>query len=237
MESTPQILQPIRHIPRAHDAHVHVCTIDVSSSYLSSGSADGIVKVWDLHRGFVTHIFRGHGGVVSALYFHSRKAQEVVGSNRLTLFTGSVDNRIRMFALSESQRGSTKSEIVFEGHISVPRGIAVSGDGRWLISGGRDSVILVWALGDKTTNETVRLPMKTIPTFECVEALGIINMPQASSENSFQIYTAGEHGIIKLWDVWEGKLIAKMPPKSSSDDEQKEIVQAQYGIDYSTSQN
>ena len=62
-------VQPVRVVARAHDAPVHVCRTDPTSTYLASGSADGVVKVWDIVRGHVTHVFKGHGGVVSALVF------------------------------------------------------------------------------------------------------------------------------------------------------------------------
>ncbi|KAJ3007018.1 hypothetical protein NUW54_g3713 [Trametes sanguinea] len=63
---TPQtkLVKPIRVVARAHDAPVHVCKADPTSTYLASGSADGVVKVWDILRGYVTHLFKGHGGMV-----------------------------------------------------------------------------------------------------------------------------------------------------------------------------
>ncbi|KAJ9113681.1 hypothetical protein QFC22_005990 [Naganishia vaughanmartiniae] len=37
-----------------------------AASLFATGAADGTVKVWDTKGGFVTHVFRGHGGGVSA---------------------------------------------------------------------------------------------------------------------------------------------------------------------------
>ncbi|EEB87184.1 hypothetical protein MPER_15570, partial [Moniliophthora perniciosa FA553] len=63
----------------------------------------------------------------------------------MQLFTASVDTKIRVFELFGEKR-SSKALAVLEGHVSVPRGLDVSKDGRWLVSGGRDSVVLVWDL-------------------------------------------------------------------------------------------
>lgn len=216
---------------------MHVCTIDPTSSYLASGSADGIVKVWDLHRGYITHIFKGHGGVVSALAFHHRSAQEVGQIATLKLFTGSVDNHIRMFDLAapRARSGALKPDAVLAGHVSVPRGIAVSSDGRWLVSGGRDAVVLVWdLLGNKNKRTTPTL-VKTIPTLERVEALGILDSeePGTSSQRApLKFYTGGELGTVKIWDAWEGEVVAQMgfqhaheiSPGEQDAEEQHEII-------------
>jgi U3 small nucleolar RNA-associated protein 13 len=149
-------IHPVRVVARAHDAPVHVCTVDPSSTYLASGSADGVVKVWDIKRGYVTHIFKGHGGIVSALKFNfPRDPSVVVPQNILQLITASVDTRIRIFDLtataSKGDQGALRPIAVLEGHVSVPRGLDVTPDGKWLISGGRDSVVLVWNLHAKST--------------------------------------------------------------------------------------
>ncbi|KAF8588517.1 U3 small nucleolar RNA-associated protein [Ramaria rubella] len=222
-----------RHIARAHDAPVHVCTIDSSSSYIASGSADGVVKVWDLHRGYVTHVFKGHAGVVSALDFYRNEAQEVNETATFRLFTGSVDNRIRIFDLTTSQRsGGSKPEAVLEGHVSVPRGISVSRDGKWCLSGGRDAVVLVWSLVSGKGKRTSATLVKTIPTLERVEALGILdNEDQGSgTKPSLKFYTGGEQGIIKIWDAWDGEVLATMTPQHTHEASDEETVEEQREI-------
>ncbi|KAF8204036.1 U3 small nucleolar RNA-associated protein [Pholiota molesta] len=147
---------PIRVVGRAHEAPVHVCIADPTSTYLASGSADGVVKVWHILRGYTTHVFKGHGGVVSALAFHYPFDASVV----------------------------------------------VSADGRWLVSGGRDSVVLIWDLQSKTSTAgsakvkkgakktTALTPtlVKTVPALERVEAVGILR----SDDDMLKFYTGGE---------------------------------------------
>ncbi|KAG1757860.1 U3 small nucleolar RNA-associated protein [Suillus lakei] len=234
-------IHPVRVVSRAHDAPVHVCTVDPSSTYLASGSADGVVKVWDIKRGYVTHIFKGHGGIVSALKFNfPRDPSVVVPQNILQLITASVDTRIRIFDLTataskDRDQGALRPIAVLEGHVSVPRGLDVTPDGKWLISGGRDSVVLVWNLHAKSTGaksaETAKGKGKsnsprlaqTIPVMERVEAVGA---------SQLRFYTAGEKGIIRIWDVKDSSVLYSLGQmadlRTEDQEEQRQIIEAVY---------
>jgi len=236
-------IQPIRVISRAHDAPVHTCKIDPGSMYLASGSADGVVKVWNIRQGYVTHVFKGHGGVVSALAFNC--AQDVSSVSRdqtMQLITASADTRIRIFDLSSTSnaRNGGKPEVVLEGHVSVPRGLDVSCDGRWLISGGRDSVVLLWDLssqeqlskssGKNKGKGKALAPdlVKTIPVHERVEALGLLPPDEdptssTSSSDRIRFYTGGEKGVVKVWDGKDGSSLFTLGKEQSkvSDDQEE----------------
>jgi U3 small nucleolar RNA-associated protein 13 len=247
-------IPPIRVVGRAHEAPVHVCKADPTSTYLASGSADGVVKVWDIIRGFVTHVFKGHGGVVSALAFsYPQDAGSIIQNKTMHLITASVDTRIRIFNLvggASTSSGGGKPEAVLEGHASVPRGLDVSSDGRWLISGGRDSVVLIWDLfsssknlsttttttkENKNKNNNRKTPtlVKTIPILERVEAVGLLRSDddQFQSKAGFdqiRFYTGGEKGIIKIWDGSKGNVVQKLGEEqaqaSAELEEQRQIV-------------
>ncbi|KAJ7459183.1 U3 small nucleolar RNA-associated protein [Mycena galericulata] len=246
-------IQPIRVVARAHDAPVHVCKADPTSTYLASGSADGVVKVWDIARGFITHVFKGHGGVVSALAFdYHQDPSSVKQQRKMQLITGSVDTRIRIFELTDNASrgtGAQKPVAVLEGHVSVPRGLDVSLDGKWLISGGRDSVVLIWDLSPMQQLATkgakgkgkdkVLAPMlaKTVPILERVEAVGLLHPDEdltgsSSTSEKLRFYTGGENGVIKIWDAREGNVLFTLGGQHNkiSDDEetQRQIVDIIY---------
>lgn len=247
-------LQPIRVVARAHDAPVHVCKADPTSTYLASGSADGVVKVWDIMRGYITHVFKGHGGVVSALAFnYPQDPSSVTQGQKMQLITASVDTRIRIFDLSATasrNAGVSKPDAVLEEHVSVPRGLDVSTDGRWLVSGGRDSVVLIWDLSSMLEpsksrsskgkgKDKARAPdlAGTIPILERVEAVGWLRPDEdltgcTSDSDNMRFYTAGEKGVVKIWDGREGNLLftlGKEQNKISDDqEEQRQIVNAMY---------
>ncbi|KAG8696888.1 U3 small nucleolar RNA-associated protein 13 [Ceratobasidium sp. 394] len=208
--STFSKIHPTRHIPRAHDAPVHVCTIDPTSSILASGSADGIVKVHDLRRGHLTHLFRGHGGIVSALRFFYKSGETAGTWEKMWLVTASADTRVRIFDLTAT--GTSAPIAVLEGHVSVPRGLGVSYDGRYVVSGGRDAVVLIWDTRPETTVKAKKgkkpapVLVKTIPVLERVEALGVLEPEH--SEGRLRFYTGGQKGVIGVWDAWDAKVLA-----------------------------
>lgn len=238
-------------ISRAHDAPVHVCKADPTSTYLASGSADGVVKVWDIRNGYITHVFKGHGGIVSALAFrYPQDLSSVHQDSKMHLITASVDTRIRIFDLSATSNSASggKPEAVLEGHFSVPRGLDVSLDGKWLVSGGRDSVVLVWDLSSKPTlsksnggkakgkaKAFAPTLAKTIPVLERVEALGLLHPDEdltgsTSGSDSIRFFTGGEKGVVKIWDGKDGNLLftlGKEHTKISDDhEEQRQIIDA-----------
>ncbi|KIO30705.1 hypothetical protein M407DRAFT_222909 [Tulasnella calospora MUT 4182] len=253
--STSSHIPWVRQIARAHDGPVHVLAVDPTSSYVASGSADGHVKVWDIHRGYVTHHFGGHGGVVSALAFDFQKASTTSSTptkkkidsadataawKNMRLVTGSVDSRVRIFDL-KLQR--TDPIAILEGHISVPRSLSVSSDGKWLVTAGRDSVILVWDLHSafsthapstkKGTRVEVKLA-KTIPVLERVEAAGILSAMDGGEEKGLKVFTAGEKAVVKVWDVNSGKVTLTLEghtvgaDSSEAVEEQGQIINAIY---------
>ncbi|KAG6919022.1 hypothetical protein DXG01_009732 [Tephrocybe rancida] len=256
--STPlkKLIHPLRVISRAHEAPVHVCKTDPTSTYLASGSADGVVKVWNIRSGFVTHVFKGHGGIVSALAFdYPQDMSSIAREQKMRLITGSADTRLRIFDLSAaSSSAGGKPEAVLEGHYSVPRGLDVSLDGKWLVSGGRDSVVLLWDLSskqvstdsasgsvkskgkgkDKAFSPTL---VKTIPVLERVEALGILRPDEdltgsSSGPDVVRFYTGGEKGIVRIWDGKDGNALftlGREHTKTSDDqEEQRQIVDVIY---------
>lgn len=238
-----EVIRPILTVPRAHNAPVHVCTVDPTSTYVASGSADGVVKVWDLLSGKVTHVFTGHGGTVSALTFNYPNIRSAVSTRRdMQLVTASADTRLRIFSLSS---GSTTPVAVLDGHHSVPRGLDVTSDGKWLISGGRDSMIFVWdltphaskALQDTSSKKRKKASMPTlirnIPVLERIEALGFLWSDEQDSEDdtnseNMQFYTAGESGLIKVWDAKSGSLVFTLNAEDDRGSTEREIVNAVY---------
>ncbi|CAE6462884.1 unnamed protein product [Rhizoctonia solani] len=213
LSSDTSNIHATKHIPRAHDAPVHISTIDPTSTLVTSGSADGIVKVHDIRRGHLTHLFRGHGGIVSALKFFYKPGSTAGTWDIMWLVSASADSRVRVYDLAAAGTGSPM--MTLEGHVSVPRGVGVSNDGRYVVSGGRDSVVLIWDTrppengkldkGKKGKKSLVPVLVKTIPVLERIEALGVLE--SEDSEGKLRFYTGGQKGVVKVWDAWDAKVL------------------------------
>ncbi|KAG9304393.1 hypothetical protein G9A89_019955 [Geosiphon pyriformis] len=181
---------------KAHEAPILVMDVDITSTLVATGSADSTVKVWDIARGYCTHNFRGHGGVISALKFYWDPKKPI-------LVSGADDCKIRIWNLMESSCIG-----ILDSHFSIIRGLDFSNDGRYLLSGSRDKVVIVWDLEKKCVTNT-------FPIFETIEAIGVLEKKSytftsendESEEPKELFYTAGEKGIIRIWDMKTGKLI------------------------------
>lgn len=234
LSSTAVPLLPLlRHTPRSHPSPILVSAMDPTSTLLASGSADGIVKVWDLAGGFVTHLFRSHGGPVSSLCFNIPREGPAKGK-RMELITGSGDTRVRVFDLKDSNAGG-KPRAVLEGHVSVVRGLGASPDGRWLVSGGRDKVVLVWDLWGGLEDGWERLSAKkeagakkgkgkavevqlvrTMTVLESLESVGVLATGEVvegvsnGDAGALLCWTGGEKGVLRVWDVRRGTELASL---------------------------
>jgi U3 small nucleolar RNA-associated protein 13 len=133
------------HSVKPHDTPVSTIETDSTSTLVTTGGAEGFVKVWDVEGGYMTHLFKGHAGLISALKFWGGK----VGKWRLA--SGSEDCKIRIWDLVKKRffpAGYLSIDdscvAVLENHVSVIRGLDFSSDGETLVSGSRDQVVNYW---------------------------------------------------------------------------------------------
>lgn len=184
---------------KAHEAPVLAMDIDSTSTLVATGSADNTVKVWDIERGYCTHNFKGHSGLVTAVKFHP------VNKDKLCLVTASDDGVVRIWNLH-----SRKCEAALDSHVSAVKSIDFTchDEGRYMITAGRDSVINVWDWKRKSL-------IRTIPIYESAEATGLLaaNTRTGHDIGDCQniVFTGGERGIIRLWDMDSGKELYQQP--------------------------
>lgn len=145
---------------------------------------------------------------------------------------------------ASTSSGGGKAEAILEGHVSVPRGLDVSLDGKWLISGGRDSVVLLWDLqptqtSTKSSKKTGKGKnagpppqlVKTIVALERVEAVGFIKRQSEfhQSLETLQFYVGGQKGLVTVREVGDEAATFSLGDKriralSEDEEEQRQIV-------------
>ena len=185
-----------------------VSEIDATGTLLATGGADGIVKIWDIRGGFVTHTFHGHSGVISALHFFevesppskddasSRKRKrssrngdetksemesfENEGTIGYRLASGGEDGKVRIWNLDKRTSAAT-----LDSHVSVVRSLAFSPQENALVSASRDKTLILWDA--KSWKQRA-----TIPVLEGIEAAGFLL-------NGRYIYCGGESGQLRIW--------------------------------------
>lgn len=188
----------VRTIAKAHEAPVALMATDPTSSLLATGSADGSVKVWDLAGGYCTHVFRGHGGVISALCWNVQAQQPGSSARTVQLLTGCVDGKVRVWDLQGSGQAASKPTAVLSAHAGVVRAIGVALGGRTIVSGARDQTLVFWDWKDDRWHRR-----DIVLAQERIEALGFVG------DASPLFYTAGSQGLLRLWDVRDGQEVHK----------------------------
>jgi WD40 repeat protein len=123
-------------ILNGHNGPVFDLAFDPSGRLLASASGDRTVKLWDVARGERLDTFS-----------QPLKEQYSVGfmPDGRHVIAGGVDSRIRVWKLSDSAKGGTNElvESLFAHDGPILR-LAVSRDGRWIVSSSEDRTIKVW---------------------------------------------------------------------------------------------
>ncbi|KAL5349941.1 U3 small nucleolar RNA-associated protein 13 [Pseudogymnoascus australis] len=219
---------------KPHTTPVVVLAVDRTSTLLATGAADGVVKVWDIRGGYVTHTFRGPNILMSALHFFelaissggeetgisARNRKNRFGdngadeaqkeSNELArgfrLASGSQDGKVRVWDLYKRNCAST-----LDSHVSDVRALDYSPEENLLLSASRDKTVMWW---DAKTWKV----RKVTPVLEEVEAAGFIGDGKLS-------YTAGANGRLRVWQTESGR---EATGAQNPGDEGDAIVRAVY---------
>jgi U3 small nucleolar RNA-associated protein 13 len=218
----PELLRTLK----PHASPVVATAVDHTGTLLATGGADGIVKVWDIRRGYITHTFHGHSGVISALHFfeidpahlkeeeskkrkRASKAEVEPESGELTtgyrLASGGEDGKVRIWNLHKRN-----SAAVLDAHVSVVRSLDYSPEENSLLSASRDKTVMAW----DARSWKIR---STIPILEEVEAAGFLK------EGSL-IYTGGETARLRIWSLSSGREITEEQPEGTETEAIQEIV-------------
>jgi U3 small nucleolar RNA-associated protein 13 len=215
---------------KPHTSPVVTSAIDRTGTLLATGAADGIIKVWDIRGGFVTHTFHGHNGVISALKFfeldtsnqqieatskkRKRKANEhdetELQTNAETtlgfrLASGGEDGKVRIWNLRKRT-----SVAVLDSHVSVVRCLDYSPEENALLSASRDKTVIVWDV------RTWKI-RSTIPVLEEVESSGFLK------DGTF-VYTGGETARLRLWTTDTQREITQEQPIGTETEAIQEII-------------
>lgn len=171
-----------------HKGPVSQLALSKDGLLLASGGTDSNVRIWDLEHHTCTHNLRGAQGVISVVQF-----------NNELVFAAGDDAAIRAWNHNTGQQKFTLS-----GHFSKVTALVLHEDTNQLLSCSRDRVIILW---DLSSGSTVR----TLPVFEGLEGLVLLphkfRLPghKKSLKGGIHIAAAGERGVVRIWEVTEGR--------------------------------
>lgn len=159
---------------------------------MASGGSDSSVRLWDLKHQTCTHNLRGLQGVVSVLAFHPNSEKNLI-------YAAADNTKILAWDLT-----SGDEMMHFAGHFSKVTSINFTADHKYIVSTGRDKVIIVW---DAYTGKLIR----TVPVFESVECAVVLSndvkIPgyQKWKNDEILVLIAGEKGVVRIWDASKPK--------------------------------
>ncbi|GEQ70485.1 hypothetical protein JCM33374_g4162 [Metschnikowia sp. JCM 33374] len=165
-------------------APVYIATADETSTLFAFGATDGLVCVWDIAGGYVTHSLKGHGTTICSLAFHGE-----LHSADWMLASGDTMGTCKVWDLVRRKCVATSNE-----HGGAVRGVAFSADGEYFMTGGRDEVVVIYK------KNALRNIVNTFSVRHQVEKCGFITF-----EDQKFFYTAGSECHLKIWDIDTGR--------------------------------
>ncbi|KAL0100232.1 hypothetical protein PUN28_019568 [Cardiocondyla obscurior] len=171
-----------------------VMQITLLNNVMASGGSDGSVRLWNIQNCACTYNLKGIQGVTSVLKFHPDKKK--------SLLCGAGDNtKIFGWNITNGQE-----KFVLSGHFSKVTSLNFHENGNYLISSGRDRVLILW---DILTATSIRI----LPVYEGIEGTFIIStkcLPasiESYKNDGIYVASAGEKGVVKIWEMKTGKQI------------------------------
>ena len=178
-----------------HVGPVASIKIDSTNSFTATGGSDGSIKVWDIVNNYCTHNFKEAKGVINTVAFASSYSNEMY-----QLVASGDDYAIHVWNLITS-----KHLAQLDGHNGKVTDIIFTPDGEHIISSSRDKLVFVW-------NGLTFVKERTIAIFESVETIQLVSSENLSiiddrtrGKTEKLLITAGESGLLKVWDYKSGK--------------------------------
>ncbi|CAG8464371.1 1252_t:CDS:10 [Acaulospora colombiana] len=173
--------------------------------HLVSSSRSLSVKIWDLTTGKIKRSFKAHEAPIIVMD---------IDATSTLVATGSADSTIKVWDIDGGFCTHNFKGHGGLGHVSIIRGLDVTRDGKFIISGARDKVVNIWDFGKKTL-------VNTFIMYETIEKLGVLQ-PHTKIDDiedpsvGEMFYTGGDKGIIRIWDLQTGKLIKAQEPEKNT---------------------
>jgi division protein 1 len=121
-----------------------VTCVQFDEQHIVSGSADGSVRIWDVRTGGAVDTLR-YERPVTALQFDSRKIVVAAGDNGAKVGArGAARGAALTGAQIYNRTSMQQSTLTTNGHMGPAERLRYID--RYLVTGGRDSVVKVWAL-------------------------------------------------------------------------------------------
>ena len=158
---------------------VYISSVDSTSSLFAFGGSDGVITVWDIENGYVTHSLKGHGTTICSLTFHGE-----LNSQDWRLASGDTMGTVKIWDLVKRRCIHTLKD-----HIRPLEELD-------LIKMVIYSYRVVEQCGDYLQHQEFQ-NNKYISINEQIEAAGFVSL----IDDRQYFYIGGLENVLKIWDI------------------------------------
>lgn len=170
-----------------HTSEIWGVAISADGRLLVSGSEDDSLRLWRLPDGQPLQTWQAYTGAVNTLAISPAPSDDGTGGQWLA--TGCHDHTIRLWSLPHGQPLKT-----LIGHTDLVIHLALSSDGRLLISSSRDQTVRLWRLPEGRLLQTL------------TGHTGSVNGLALSPDEQL-LASAGLDKTVRLWRLPDGQLL------------------------------
>lgn len=153
-------------------------------SYLATGNAEGIIRLWDFETNTPAHQWQAHKDWAFAVAFSP--AGKVIA-------TGGGDNLVKLW-----DSNSFQLIAALEGHTDDVHSVVFTPDGTMLASSGDDCEIRFWDLATRETVKVLKGHEAQIPSI-------------AIGPSGKFVASASRDNTVRLWEIESGETVAVLP--------------------------
>ena len=197
-----------------HSRSISSLAISIDGKTVVSGSYDKTIKIWDMQSGESLHTLTGHSYDIGSLAI-SPDGKTIVSG-------GSWDNTIKIWDMQNGECLDTFPSILdtLEGHGHSRRvnSVAISPDGKTIVSGGGGTVKVINSDRKTIVNRSDDSTIKLWDIRGCLNTLeGHSNSVNsvAISLDGKTIVSGSDDSTIKLWDIQSGESLHALKGHSS----------------------
>ncbi|KAJ9080183.1 transcription repressor [Entomophthora muscae] len=117
------------------DLYIRSVCFSPDGKYLATGAEDKLIRIWDIKKKFIVHLFQGHEQDIYSLDF-SRDGRFIVsGSGDRTARLWDMETRKCLFTLAIDDMSAKDAGVT---------SVALSPEGRYVAAGSLDKLVRVW---------------------------------------------------------------------------------------------
>ena len=127
------------HQHRGRHGTLSAVTYSSNGRHLFTAGGDHVVRLWDRESGQVLRTFVGHGDAVMTMALSRDGKLLVTAGGNPWVYAKALDCTIRIWDVA-----AARELLRLTGHRQTVFSVALSPDGRWLVSGGGDQTVRLW---------------------------------------------------------------------------------------------